>query len=218
MPAAGWSWALRCITDPRAGGRALLLARHGRTAWTGEGRYQGRSDLPLSPEGWADAAGLAAALSDEPLVSIYTSPLLRARQTAGCIAARRRGVAVIVDDRLAEIAFGDWEGRTQAEIRAATPEALRRWKRDPGGMRFPGGETLAEARARLHGFFADLPEQGGAVLAVTHAGMIRLACLDAEGRGDDGFRGIRIAPGAVRRFSLGGAAVVAPSFQHETVE
>ena len=218
MPAAGWSWALRCITDPRLGGRALLLARHGRTAWTGEGRYQGRCDRPLSPEGWADAAGLAAALASEPLAAIYTSPLLRARQTADCIAGRRGDVAVIVDDRLAEIAFGDWEGCTQAEIRAAAPEALRRWKRDPGGMRFPGGEMLAEARVRLHAFLADLPARGGAVLAVTHAGMIRLACLDAEGRGDDGFRGIRIAPCAVRRFSLGGAAAAPPPSHHETVE
>ena len=217
MPAAAWSWALRSITDTPGGG-PILFARHGRTAWTGEGRYQGRSDPPLSVDGWADAAALAAALRDECLAAIYTSPLMRARQTADCISERRGNVAVHVDDRLAEIAFGDWEGRTQAEIRAAAPEALRRWKRDPAGMRFPGGETLAEARARLHGFLADLPPEAEAILVVTHAGMIRLACLDAEGRGDDGFRGIKIAPCGLRRLYLGGVPAASLRPLPETVE
>lgn len=189
-------------------GRPLIFARHGRTAWNLTGRYQGRSDPPLSAGGRADAGALADRLQGTPVAAIITSPLQRTVATARIVAGRLGIASAPTDDpRLVEIAFGDWEGRTQAEIRADAPDQLRRWKRNPGEMRFPGGETLAQARMRLHEFLSDLavaaPCLGdGAVLLVTHAGLIRLACLDAAGLDFHHFRNIAVEPGSLRRFIL----------------
>ncbi|WP_298284985.1 histidine phosphatase family protein [Acidocella sp.] len=210
MRAAKSSWALRSITEPPAG-RLLLFARHGRTDWMQEGRYQGRSNPPLSAPGHEEARRLAESLRGQSLAAIYTSPLLRAYETACHVARVHPHVPFHADERLTEIGFGEWEGRTQAEIRATTPEALRRWKRDPGGMRFPGGETLGEARARLHEFLSALPEHGGPALVVTHAGIIRLAHLEADGRDIGCFRTIAVNPAGVTRLALARMAALSTS-------
>lgn len=209
MRAGGSNWVLRSITDmaaPATPGRVVILARHGRTEWNRLGRYQGRSNPPLSDAGHVDAVALAFALRAERLAAIVSSPLRRAFATAQRVAEMCGDGRVQVDRRLVEISFGTWEGRTQAEIRAETPEALRRWKRNPETMQFPAGETLTRARARLRSFLADLAETPlpgeGAVLVVTHAGLIRLACLDAAGLGLEHFRTVAVEPGAVRRFVL----------------
>jgi probable phosphoglycerate mutase len=207
MLAAKSNLASRCAIETRAG-RLVLFVRHGHTAWMQEGRYQGRSDTPLSETGHEEARRLAERLRGESLAAIYTSPLCRAHETARHIARFHPQAPFQTDERLSEIGFGAWEGRTQADIRAATPEALRRWKRDPGGMRFPGGETLAEAQDRLRGFLGALPATGGPALVVTHAGMIRLARLAAEGREIAAFRTISVPPAGVTRLTLAGAAVL----------
>ncbi|WP_297372092.1 histidine phosphatase family protein [Acidocella sp.] len=210
MPAAKSNSALRCTTDAQAG-RLLLFVRHGHTAWMQEGRYQGRSDTPLSEAGHEEARRLAKRLDGENLAAIYTSPLRRAHETARHIARFHPHTPFATDERLTEIGFGDWEGRTQADIRATTPEALRRWKRDPGGMRFPGGETLAEAQNRLHEFLSALPPDGGPALVVTHAGMIRLARLAAEDREIAAFRTIAVPTAGVTRLILAGTTVLRPA-------
>ena len=90
----------------------LLLARHGRTEWNRSGRYQGRSDVPLSPEGRADAVALAARICAEPIGAIVTSPLQRALQTAEIVSERFGAVPFHIEPRLVEIAYGSWEGLT----------------------------------------------------------------------------------------------------------
>ena len=182
----------------------LLLARHGRTEWNRSGRYQGRSDVPLSPEGRADAVALAARISAEPVGAIVSSPLRRAVQTAEIVAERFGAVPFHVEPRLVEIAYGSWEGLTQAEINARLPEDLRCWKRYPDAMRFPGGETLEEARHRLLDALAVLPS-GTTCLVVTHSGLIRLALLEARGLRLPAFRSIPVQPGSVCRLRLRGA-------------
>lgn len=208
MPATGSSSALPSTTDA-APGRTLLLARHGRTDWTGSGRYQGRTDTPLSAEGLADAEALAATLADAGVTLVMTSTLRRAASTAQRVALRLGLPAPIPDARLVEIGFGAWEGRTQAEIRAETPAALRRWKRSPGTMRFPGGETLEEAASRLRALLADLAALPGSgpILLVTHAGMIRLAILEARMLPAQRFRDIDVPPGSAHPLVLAGAGL-----------
>lgn len=227
MPAIGSSLALRSITDKRPmAGRTLIFARHGRTAWNRSGRYQGRTNQPLCDTGRADAETLALSLRTARISEIITSPLERALATARHVAAALDIAAIRVEPRLAEIAFGTWEGRTQAEIRAETPNDLRHWKRSPATMRFPGGETLAEVRARLHAFLADLADDAtssndGTTLLLTHAGLIRLACLDAAGLDLHHFRTIVVEPGSFRRFILNCPPCRrdgAISFLSETVE
>ncbi|MBM4397717.1 MAG: histidine phosphatase family protein [Deltaproteobacteria bacterium] len=87
------------------------LVRHGETDWNRENRFQGRRDVPLNDAGRAQAVKVAAALADRPLAAVRSSALSRARETAERI-AEGRGIEVVVDDRLAEMDFGDWEGLT----------------------------------------------------------------------------------------------------------
>jgi len=183
----------------------LIFARHGRTAWNLAGRYQGRSDPPLSPEGEADARIVARKLSEDRPAAIVASPSKRTMMTARIVGNLLGLSRIQVDGRLLELAYGAWEGLTQAEIKARWPEQLRIWKHTPEAMRFPGGETLEQARARLRAFARDgaaLRDTDGPVLVVTHAGMVRLAMLEARNAPLSDFRRFEVGHEAVHRFRL----------------
>lgn len=160
----------------------LLLVRHGHTEWSRCGRYQGRSDLPLVPEGREQARQLGQRLKGLGVVSVLASPLLRASETAAIVAESLGLGAPVMDTRLTEMAYGQWEGLTQAEIRLRWPDQLRRWKRFPEDAAPPAGEGLGQVAERLHQFFSDLfwkEHTAGRVLIVSHLGPIRLALLQA---------------------------------------
>jgi probable phosphoglycerate mutase len=186
--------------------RTIILVRHGQTQWNLDGRYQGRSDPPLCRTGMMECVTLAKKLSRAGIRSIFTSPLSRARQTAEIVADRLRIGPIENDPRLAEIHFGDWEGNTQTQVRQHWPELLNLWKTAPDAVRFPGGETLEEARDRLRGFFKDIGALGSPdaapALVVTHAGLIRLAILAAQLQEVTRFRQIAVAPVSTWRFVL----------------
>src|SRR5262245_37696401 len=110
----------------------LYLVRHGQTAHSRENRFCGSStDLPLLPEGQEMAEALATYYAGETWQAIYTSPLSRAVETAEPL-ARRVGLRLRIEAGLREIAYGEWEGLMEAEIRRRSPEALEAWVRDPG--------------------------------------------------------------------------------------
>ena len=182
----------------------VIFIRHGRTAWNSAGRYQGRTDTAISPAGIVEAYAIARRLRDAGVDRLITSPLQRARATAEVLAQGTRQIPCSVDDRLAEIAFGDWEGLTQLQIKERSPAAMREWKRTPETFRFPGGESLTDARRRLRDFLSHPPWVGGAeprcVAAITHAGLIRLATLEAQMRPLADYRRIAVAAADVREF------------------
>jgi 2,3-bisphosphoglycerate-dependent phosphoglycerate mutase len=186
--------------------RTIILARHGQTTWNLEGRYQGQSDPALCSTGIREAASLADRLCDTGIRSIFTSPLIRARQTAQIIAHRLKIGTIEDDARLAEIHFGEWEGLTQTQVRQRWPALLKNWKIAPDAVRFPGGETLHEARGRLHCFLWDFASQstqdGAPALIVTHAGLIRLAVLEARRQKSTLFRQVAVAAASTWRFIL----------------
>ena len=119
----------------------ILLARHGETAWNAEGRYQGQSDIPLSPVGEAQARALGERLRDVPLTRAVASPLGRARRTAE-LALGDRADLLATDPGLMEIAHGTWEGLLASEIRARDPNRLQAWRDTPHEVLMPGGESL----------------------------------------------------------------------------
>ena len=102
----------------------ILLVRHGETDWNTEGRVQGHTDRPLNATGLEQARVLAAQLAQEPLVAVYSSDLVRARDTA-TIVADVHGLDVWLDPDLREKNFGTWEGLTDTEIRSRFPDAAR---------------------------------------------------------------------------------------------
>ena len=183
----------------------LLLVRHGQTEWSRSGRYQGRCDPPLIDEGRAQALQIGIRARGQGIRSILSSPLRRARETAEIIAATLGLDAPRVDPRLIELAYGAWEGLTQAEVRACWPDQLRQWKRAPDTAALPGGESLADLRQRLHQFLQD-PEwaarDDGGVLIVSHAGPIRIALLEAAGMSLCMFRQITVATGSLHTLTL----------------
>lgn len=121
----------------------LILVRHGETLWNAIHRFQGFSDIELSPKGITQARLLAISLRGESLTAIYTSPLKRARQTAEII-AQYHDCPLIVDEGLKEINQGQLEGLTGEDLRRDFPDFLRRWIQDPGNIHLPHGESLEE--------------------------------------------------------------------------
>ncbi|HWX74378.1 MAG TPA: histidine phosphatase family protein, partial [Solirubrobacteraceae bacterium] len=101
---------------------SIYLARHGQTAYNLEGRFQGHLPVPLDETGRAQALELAERAAAHDFAVLWTSPLLRARETAAAV-ARRTGLSPREDARLAETDAGEWTDRSFAEVRAAAPEA-----------------------------------------------------------------------------------------------
>jgi broad specificity phosphatase PhoE len=135
----------------------LILVRHAEPAAGVRGRCYGTLDVELSERGRKQAGALAATLRDERVDLVVSSPRRRALQTAAAL-----GRPVDVDERLCELDFGDFEGRTYDELEREEPELFRRWMSSPTTVRFPNGESYADLRARAR-----------SAVVVTHGGVIR---------------------------------------------
>jgi len=148
-------------------GTRVLLVRHGQSEWNAHGRWQGHADPPLSDLGRTQAA--AAALAIGAVDAILASDLQRAAETAAIIAAAIGVGPVLVDERLRERDAGEWTGLTRHEIEERWPGHLDAGHRPDG---FESDESvLARVVAALHD--VDRHHSGAAVLAVTHAGVVR---------------------------------------------
>jgi broad specificity phosphatase PhoE len=150
-----------------------LLLRHGQTPMSVQKRYAGRSDVPLTDAGLAQAAAAAKRLASAGIGAIVTSPLGRAVQTAGAVAAVT-GLQVMTDEGFRETDFGAWEGLTFAEVRERWPSEMAAWLADPT-VAPPGGESFTEVSERvtaaLHRLLAD--RKGQTVLIVSHVTPIK---------------------------------------------
>lgn len=154
----------------------LLLARHGQTEWHHDNRYVSRTNIELNDAGRREAQALAQRAQEERPALVLCSPLNRALETAR-MAATASGAELRVDDRLREVDFGRWEGRTLEEMRELYPEAVRQFETDPGDAPFPGGEPLPTAVRRILDIHRDLlkSHRGQAVLVVAHNTLLRLS-------------------------------------------
>lgn len=148
----------------------LVLVRHAEPAPDARGRCYGRLDVELSDHGREQAEALAVMLRDEPSDVVVSSPRLRALQTAAAL-----GRPVEVDERLCELDFGDFEGRTYEELGRDEPELFRRWMAAPTTVHFPNGESYADLRARATAALADVRARAECAIVVTHGGVIRAA-------------------------------------------
>ena len=115
----------------------IVLARHGETEWSASGKHTSTTDISLTERGRAAALGLRERLSGREFALVLASPRVRARETAALA-----GFDPEIEPGLAEVDYGDYEGRTTAEIREDRPG----WSLWTDGS--PGGETMAEAGAR----------------------------------------------------------------------
>src|SRR5215212_8692490 len=107
----------------------LYMVRHGQTDASRENRFSGSSDPTLTPVGEAMAQRFAAAYAALKWDAIYTSPMLRTRQTADPL-CRLTGVQPTIEDGLKEIGYGEWEGLEQDEVKSRWPDAYEYWADD----------------------------------------------------------------------------------------
>ncbi len=157
----------------------ILLVRHGETPWNREGRYQGRTDIPLSSDGEAQVARLGQRLAHLEITSAVASPLSRARTTAEAIlAARPRAPSLELDEGLLEISHGDWEGQLAEDIAKTDPAMFERWRTSPARdtKAGPGAESLGDVLDRAW----PVLERLAAKLGPTDTGLI--AAHDAVNR------------------------------------
>jgi probable phosphoglycerate mutase len=143
----------------------VWLVRHGETEWSASGRHTGTTDIPLTERGRAAARDLRQMLTTADIDAVLTSPLQRARDT--CSLAGMGDTAEVVDD-LREWDYGDYEGRTTADIRAERPG----WTVWHDGC--PGGETAADVGVRADRVVARLLTHDGAAAVFAHGHLLRV--------------------------------------------
>ncbi|HET9255639.1 MAG TPA: histidine phosphatase family protein [Pseudonocardiaceae bacterium] len=177
----------------------VILLRHGRSTANTAGVLAGRTaGVGLDEHGQAQAQALVERLALVPLAAAVSSPLQRCQETVAPL-ARARQLEVSIDERFAEMDYGEWTGR---ELRALAREPL--WKvvqAHPSGVVFPGGEAMAAMQARavaaVREWDAKLAAEHGPQvlwLVCTHGDLIKAVLADALGMHLDGFQRIVAAP------------------------
>jgi len=155
----------------------VYFCRHGETDWNATHKLQGRSDIPLNSAGHQQASCIAAALQGVGLAAVWSSPLIRAKDTAQAIATAI-GSDVVVDDRLRERNLGIMEGRTGKEIGSTHPHVWDKWTKleelPPDAECEPEPEVVARVESALFALAAQYP--GQSVAAVAHGGVLRCLC------------------------------------------
>lgn len=134
----------------------VVLIRHGQTEWNHTRRFLGCTDIELDAEGNKQAVALSARMAPR-LDAAYTSPLLRASQTAAAHTDRATKMP-----RLAELDQGDLEGMEAPQAIARFPKFFAEWAKDPGQAQPPGGELLSVCQARVIGALDEVEKRHSA--------------------------------------------------------
>jgi glucosyl-3-phosphoglycerate phosphatase len=172
----------------------LLLVRHGQSLWNAEKTLQGQADIGLSERGRAQARALAPMLARWQPEGVVCSDLQRARQTAQLMGY----ATAALDARWREADLGDWTGRRADELIAEDSARYQRWR--DGEQAPPGGESMAEFRARIAAAIDVLRPWPGTVLVITHGGVIRAALSVLLGLPAD--RIVAVDPGSLTAFQM----------------
>src|SRR2546421_8946272 len=175
--------------------QVVVAVRHGETQWSLDGRHTGRTDIPLTERGREQARALAGRLSGTGFVRVLVSPRQRALET--CRLAGFGDVAEIRGD-LAEWDYGDYEGKTMAEIQAERP-GWSLWDDGP-----PGGETVEDVGRRADRVIDELRSLQGDALLFAHGHVLRILAA----------RWLSLAPRDGRLFALDAAGMGVLGYEH----
>jgi broad specificity phosphatase PhoE len=174
----------------------LYLIRHGETEWSRARRHTGRTDLPLSPVGEAEARSIGAHLRGLEVDRVLSSPLTRAVATAKLAGF---GDGLQTTPALLELDYGEYEGLTTPEIRAGRPG----WDLFRDGC--PGGESVEAAAGRARSLLDELAGGSGRTMLFGHGHQLRIltACY------------LGLPPVAARHLFLGTASLSVLGTEHE---
>jgi broad specificity phosphatase PhoE len=175
----------------------VVLVRHGETEWTRTRQHTGRTDLPLNEQGREQARLVGDALRERSFGLVLTSPLRRARET--CELA---GFGAVAQEReeLMEWDYGEYDGRTTAEIRAERPS----WSLWRDGA--PGGESPDDVGRRIDRIVAELRAAEADVLVFGHGHSLRVMAA----------RWLGLPPADGRLFVLATATLSILGYERET--
>jgi broad specificity phosphatase PhoE len=162
----------------------LTLISHASTRATREAAFP--LDEPLEPTGLGKASALATEVRRVDVA--WTSPALRARQTAAAL-----NLDAVIDPALRDIDFGTWAGRSFDEVAAANPEGLAAWMTDCSAVPH-GGESILELFDRTARWLERVIDDRGRVVAITHSAVVRAAIVLAVDAKPASFWRIDVAP------------------------
>jgi len=177
----------------------IYLARHGETAWSLSGQHTGLSDIPLTERGERNARRLGERLRGLQFDAVFTSPLARARRTCELAGFGERAQ---VDGDLVEWNYGDYEGRTSAEIRQSRPD----WQLFRDGC--PHGESVADVGRRAERVAERMRQAGQSVLLFSSGHFLRVLAA----------RWLELEAAAGRYFLLETATLSALGYEHDRTE
>ncbi|MBC7798240.1 MAG: histidine phosphatase family protein, partial [Pyrinomonadaceae bacterium] len=164
----------------------IFLIRHGEPIETARGRCYGKLDVTLSERGKSQICETNKFLHETKLAAVYSSPRVRAVDSAKIIASAQN-LQTDIDDGFAEIDFGDFEGLTYEEVEKRFPETFKIWMKTPTKTQFPNGESFSTMQERvLSGFYklkARHVNQDFAI--VSHGGVNRIILANALKMADE---------------------------------
>lgn len=183
----------------------LLLIRHGRTGWNEEPRVMGARPIPLNEAGLAQARHLRNWLAQIELQAIYTSPILRARQTAEIIAEGRSTLKIFDEPGVAEVDYGDWVGLPFSEVAEKYEKDYQMYLKQPSQMRVPGGEAVLAMQKRSVAAIEKIKKKHAAARAavVSHADVLKAIIVHYLGIPLDGLQRIGCDNGSLSLFHFG---------------
>ena len=183
----------------------VYLVRHGTTEWNKEEIFRGRVDCKLNDTGREEARVLEEYFRDVTIDSIYTSPFIRAVETAQAVALSK-GLTVKPDPAFIDMDYGEWQGLPLEEVKIKYPDLYRLWQERPQEVTFPGGENLARVRARAWEGFERVAQgnPGRIVLVVSHRVVTKVLICAALGLDDSHFWQIKQDTTAVNCFEYTG--------------
>lgn len=175
----------------------VVMIRHAMTAWNEAGRIQGRTDVPLSERGRLALAGCRLPARFESY-RVHSSPLARAVETAALLGL---GTPVL-DRRLMEMHWGEWEGETRASVAMADARGVARNEARGPDFRPPGGESPREVQGRIVDWARSVTRSRSNVVAITHKGVIKATLGLARGWDLTGKSPVRLDWSCAHRFGF----------------
>jgi len=173
----------------------LFVIRHGATEWSRSGQHTGHTDIPLLPEGEAQARATGALLAGHEFALVLTSPLQRARRTCELVGLADQSE---IEPNLIEWDYGDYEGITSAQIHETVPG----WTVWTGAV--PGGETIDQVAARADAVIERALATDGDTIVFAHGHILRMLTA----------RWCELDPAEGRRFVLDPATLCVLGWEH----
>lgn len=150
----------------------LYIIRHGQTNWNIAKKIQGRQDIPLNERGRYQAGCLKKAMENRPVTAVFSSPQIRAMETAKAVTSSSGSVVIPVKD-LMEINYGSWEGKTEEELLQEDRALYEAWWSHPAETAPPGGESISQVNERCQKAWKEIkPQLTGDAAIVAHGGLL----------------------------------------------